>query len=212
MHSTPQPPESHEPAPPGTRTGYWRTDQLPDGTERHWSDPGRDYTETAEYRSQIAAAIDATTWYRRSAKVAFAPGALLGEIIGQIESRPFAFGVSDLALELPERDLPEHERHLLHQDPSLLPTDRFQTTSVVALAFREGRSVFLMYYLDMGTEALPVALDIRDTVRALLDRSIACGAGLHQACRGRFITKERDTRPCRCTCECITKAERPGSR
>jgi hypothetical protein len=203
LHSTPH--SSDEPATTssGGRTGYWRSETLPGGTERHWSDLARDYTENDAYRAGIAEAIDAVTWHRHGTKIAFSPGALLNELASQIESRPMAAGTSDVPVELPESDLSDHEQRLLEQDPGLLHPDRFQTTSVVALAFREGRTVFLMYYLDEGVRARPVALDIRDLNDTGPGISANCAARLHTACRGRYITEDRETRPCQCGCGCV---------
>ena len=201
MHSTPQSSEGHEAAPPSTRAGYWRADHLPDGTERHWSTPAQHYTEHDADRAKVAAAIEAITWHRHKANVAFSPGALLNEIIRQVTTPPIAAGISDLAIELPEPGLSERERALYRRDPALLDPDLLQATSIVALAFRGGRGIFLMYYLDEGVQACPVALDIRD-----LDtgpgRSTGCAARLHRICRGRVIGNDRETRPCTCECGC----------
>ncbi|WP_335986618.1 hypothetical protein [Glycomyces sp. MUSA5-2] len=198
----------HQPPPPAatggspsTRTGYWLSEHLPDGTDRHWSILARQRTARESDRAQVSAAIEAVTWYRGGAKVAFSPGALLNEIISKVTTPPIAFGISDLALELPEAGLSEHDRARYDSNPALLDPDLFETTSVVALAFREGRTVFCMYYLDEGVHARPVALDMRDLDPGP-ERSVGCAARLHSICQGRYITEGRDTRPCACDCGC----------
>lgn len=208
MDSTPHEPEPGTRTPsaddrnrPTERAGYWRSEYLPDGTERYWSTLARHCTERDEDRATVAAALDAITWYRHKASVPFSAGASLNEIIRQLPPPPIAAGISEPPITLPESGLSECDRALYLRDPALLDSDLIQTTSVVALAFRESNAVFLMYYLDEGIQARPVALDIRDMDTAP-GRSIGCGAGLHQICRGRYITEDRETRPCQCHCGC----------
>lgn len=196
MNSTPHVPESGNQDCSAEQDGYWKSERLEDGTERHWTDLGRAYSRRQGDRARLTEAIAEIRWYRDDDTVPFSPGMLLQEIVRVSGVPAMAVGISGLPVDFPEPDLLDHDR-------SELAPWQYQTCSIVAVCCRCPRGILVTHFLDLGLEAVPVAQDMRGTA-PLEDRTIACAAGLHRACRG-DLTDEGKRQPCRCECGCATK-------
>jgi hypothetical protein len=186
MNSTP-----HDDDRPKPRDGLWHSEYLPDGTQRHWSDRARAYSEPDDDRERLAEAITGTRWYRLDEPLPMSHGDMLRELATTAGLRPVAFGISDLPLEFPE---PAY----LESDRETLEPDWFETLTVVAIAAVFGRTVFMTYLLDRGYEVDPLALELRERAGAP-NRTLACDAGFDQLCRGHFRGNDGD-QPCQCAC------------